>query len=98
MLSMSDTVAATGASDAITITKGRVQVTGTWEGTVNVQTSVDEQSSFANEYDPNSGAEYAFTENFNFIIDNEYPTPTRIYFTRTSGTVAVTIRGDSAQH
>lgn len=98
MLVMSDTIAATGASDAITITSGRIQVTGTWAGTVNIQTSVDSGLTFANEVDPSTGSDYEFTGNFNFIIDNAYPTPTRVYFTRTSGTVAVTIQGEASQH
>lgn len=81
-----DTLAATGAGTPITVQNGWLQLSGTWVGTVNLQTGPNPDGSWSNMTDA-SGNAIALTSNANCPIDNAMPMSMRVYFTRTSGTL-----------
>jgi len=96
MLRISDSVTATGRSAALVVNKGRIRLSGTWAGTVNIQTDMDNDATWSDELDPATDAAIAITGNGSFPIDNSVPMKTAVYFTRTSGTLEVVIVGDTA--
>ena len=89
------TIAATGAGESVVLTKGWVNLRGTWVGTVSLQNEV-EPGTWADATD-GAGTEIAWTGAVSCPIDNAVPLPTRVYFTRTSGTLEYTLRGEPSQ-
>lgn len=89
---VSDTLAATGAGSQITISQGWLQLSGTWTGTVNIQTGPDNAGNWSNMTDA-TGAAIALTTNTNCPIDNAISTTMRVNWTRVSGTLVATITG-----
>lgn len=85
-----DTLAATGPGTAITVQNGWLQLSGTWVGTVNLQSGPNPDASWSNITDA-TGAALSFTGNVNCPIDNAIPMSMRVNFTRTSGTLVSSI-------
>lgn len=85
-----DTLVATGASTPVVVKTGWIQLSGTWAGTVNLQTGQNPDGTWSNVTD-GLGAVLAFTGNLNCPVDNSIPMNTRVNFTRTSGTLVVTL-------
>jgi len=85
-----DTLAATGPGTAITVQNGWLQLTGTWVGTVNLQTGPNPDGSWSNMTDATGNA-IALTTNANCPIDDAMPMSMRVNFTRTSGTLVAAI-------
>lgn len=85
-----DTLTVTGAGTAITVQNGWLNLTGTWTGTVNLQTGPNSDGSWSNMTD-GSGNAIALTTNANCPIDNAMPMSMRVNFTRTSGTLVAAI-------
>lgn len=87
---VTDMLAATGNGTAITVQNGWLSLTGTWVGTVNLQTGPNPDGSWSNMTD-GSGNVIALTANTNCPIDNAMPMSMRANFTRTSGTLVAAI-------
>lgn len=85
-----DTLAATGAGTPITVQQGWLQLSGTWVGTVNLQTGPNPDGSWSNMTDA-TGTALAFTVNANCPISNPIPMSIRVNFTRTSGTLVAAL-------
>jgi hypothetical protein len=88
----SDTLAATGAGTPVIVQNGWLQLTGTWVGTVNIQTGPNPDGSWSNVTDA-TGTAIALTTNANCPMDNAMPMSVRVFFTRTSGTLVAAITG-----
>lgn len=86
-------LAATGEGETVVINKGWINLRGTWTGTVNVQTDVTNSGVWANATDE-TGEAIALTTAASCPIDNAVAMKTRLYFTRSSGTLDYTIRGE----
>lgn len=89
-------LSATGEGSALVITHGWLRLSGTWTGTVNLQTDPNNDGTWTNATDEN-GTAIALTGNINCPIDNSLPVKTRVYFTRSSGTVTYTLMGEPTQ-
>lgn len=87
---VSDTLAATGPGTAITIQQGWLQLTGTWTGTVNLQTGPNPDGSWSNITDA-TGTPLSYTTNANFAINNAIPMSMRVNFTKTTGTLVAAL-------
>jgi hypothetical protein len=85
-----DTLAATGTGTAITVQTGWLSLTGTWTGTVNLQTGPNPDGSWSSITDA-SGNVIALTVNTNCPIDNAIPMSMRVNFTRTTGTLVAAL-------
>jgi hypothetical protein len=88
--SKTDTLAATGASTPIVLQTGFLQLSGTWAGTANLQTGPNPDGSWSNVTD-GTGAAIALTANTNCPVDNAIAMNMRVNWTRTSGTLVVTL-------
>lgn len=97
MLRQTDSVTATGRSAALVMTKGKIRLSGTWEGTVNVQTDMDNDATWSDELSPDTGSAWAFTGNGTITVDHKIPAKTAVYFTRTSGTLEIVMLGEPSR-
>ena len=87
---VSDTLAATGAGSAITVQNGWLTLSGTWTGTVNLQTGPNPDGSW-NDVTDGAGNVIALTVNTNCPMDDSMPMQVRVYFTRLTGTLVASI-------
>jgi hypothetical protein len=85
-----DTLAATGAGTPITVQNGWLTLSGTWTGTVNLQTGPNPDGTWNNITD-GAGNAIALTTNANCPIDNSMPVQMRVFFTRSTGTLVASI-------
>lgn len=97
MIKATDSLSATGRSAALVMTKGKIRLSGTWAGTVNVQTDLDNDATWSDELSPDTGSAWAFTGNGTVTVDHKIPAKTAIYFTRTSGTLVVDMLGEPSR-
>jgi hypothetical protein len=88
-----ETLAATGNGLPVTMRRGYLRLSGTWVGTVNVQVQLG--GTWSNMSNPNTGTDLAFTANQSFAIDNAIALPTRVNWTRTSGSLVYFLTGES---
>lgn len=92
-LKVAQAIAATGASDSLVIKEGFLSISGTFVGTVAVQVDPAGDGTWLPLLDAD-GAAYEFTAAATMAIDNGAAIKTRVYFTRSSGTVNVVLDGD----
>jgi len=82
---VNEDLAATGQSNAVHASTIDLMLSGTWAGTAQVQTQNETDGSWIDM----EGSDGTFTANAAKVIEWATPRPTRIDWTRTSGTLTV---------